>query len=151
MWKKDGLMPQSLSKILVHLVFSTKNRTRLITPAIHDELCAYMVGILRDLQCPSILTNCVEDHCHSIFLLSKNVALAKVVEDVKKGSSKWLRTKGREFADFHWQSGYGGFSVSQSCVDDVKAYIANQEERHRQMTFQDEFRAFLTKYEVEYD
>ncbi len=144
-------MPQSLSKMIIHLVFSTKNRARLITPTVHGELCAYMVGIFRDLQCPSILTNCVEDHCHSLFVLSKNVALAKVVEEVKKGSSKWIKLQGRDLYDFHWQNGYGAFSVSPSCLADVEAYVAGQEEHHKRMTFQEEFRAFLRKHGIEYD
>jgi REP element-mobilizing transposase RayT len=144
-------MGQSLAKIVVHLIFSTKDRLPALTPAVRGELNAYMVGILRELESPALLVNSVADHAHILFVLSKNVALAKAVEEVKKGSSKWLKTKGAEFADFHWQNGYGGFSVSESSVAAVKRYIADQEEHHRRKTFQDEFRAFLQRYGVEYD
>jgi REP element-mobilizing transposase RayT len=144
-------MGQSLAKIVVHLIFSTKERLPALTPAVRGELNAYMVGILRELESPAILANSVADHAHILFVLSKNVALAKAVEEVKKGSSKWLKTKGAEFADFHWQNGYGGFSVSESNVAAVRRYIADQEEHHRRKTFQDEFRAFLQRYGVEYD
>jgi len=144
-------MGQSLAKIVVHLIFSTKDPLPVLTPAVRGELNAYMVGILRELDSPAILANSVADHTHSLFVLSKNVALAKAVEEVKKGASKWLKTKGAEFAGFHWQNGYGGFSVSESSVGAVKRYIADQEEHHRHKTFQDEFRAFLQRYGVEFD
>jgi REP element-mobilizing transposase RayT len=144
-------MGQSLAKIVVHLIFSTKDRVPVLTPAARGELNAYMVGILRELDSSALLVNSVADHAHILFVLSKNVALAKAVEEVKKGSSKWLKTKGAEFADFHWQNGYGGFSVSESNVAAVKRYIADQEEHHRHKTFQEEFRAFLQRYGVEYD
>ena len=144
-------MGQSLAKIVVHLIFSTKDRLPVLGPPIHDELNAYLVGILRELDSPALLVNSVADHVHILFVLSKNVALAKAVEEVKKGSSKWLKTKGAEFAGFHWQNGYGGFSVSESSVDAVKRYIADQEEHHRRKTFQEEFRAFLQRYGVAFD
>jgi REP element-mobilizing transposase RayT len=144
-------MGQSLAKIVVHLIFSTKDRLPVLTPAARDELHAYMVGILRELESPALLINSVADHAHILFVLSKNVALARAVEEVKKSSSKWLKTKGAEFSGFHWQNGYGGFSVSESNVDAVKRYIADQEEHHRHKTFQEEFRAFLQRYGVEFD
>ena len=93
----------------------------------------------------------VEDHVHILFSLSKNYPLMKIVEEVKKGSSKWIKTKGPAFHKFQWQNGYGGFSVSQSGVDAVKRYIAGQEEHHRSVTFQEEFGKFLRKYQIEYD
>jgi REP element-mobilizing transposase RayT len=144
-------MGQSLAKIVVHLIFSTKDRLPVLTLAVRGELHVYMVGILRELESPALLVNSVTDHAHILFVLSKNVALAKAVEEVKKGSSKWLKARGAEFGGFHWQSGYGGFSVSESSVEAVKRYIADQEEHHRRKTFQEEFRAFLQRYGVEYD
>ena len=91
------------------------------------------------------------DHVHILFCLSKNLALAKVIEEVKKGSSKWMKTQGPKFQDFHWQAGYGAFSVSQSHVEEVRRYIELQDEHHRTRSFKDEFLAFLNRYEIEYD
>ena len=144
-------MGQSLAKLVVHLIFSTKNRAPLLLREVCDDLHAYLVGILRENGSPAILIGSAPDHVHILFVLSKTVPLAKAVEEVKKSSSKWLKTKGPEFAEFSWQSGYGGFSVSQSSIDSVKRYIAGQAEHHRRTTFQEEFRAFLERYAVEYD
>jgi len=144
-------MGQSLAKLVVHLIFSTKDRLPVLTPAIREELNAYMVGVLRELDSPALLVNSVADHVHILVMLSKNVALAKAVEEVKKSSSKWVKTQGAGFGDFHWQNGYGGFSVGQSSIDAVKQYIANQEDHHRRRTFQEEFLAFLQRHRVEYD
>ena len=144
-------MGQSLAKLVVHLIFSTKNRAPLISPEVRIDLHAYLVGILRENGSPAILIGSAPEHVHILFVLSKTVPLAKAVEEVKKSSSKWLKTRGAEFADFSWQNGYGGFSVSQSSIDSVKRYIAGQEERHRRTTFQEEFRAFLERHGVVYD
>src|SRR4249920_3416 len=144
-------MPQSLSKILVHLIYSTKNRERILSDAIREELHRYSAGILKKWESPAILINSVEDHIHILFSLSKNHALCDIVEQVKKGSSKWLKTKGTTYRDFFWQNGYGAFSVSQSSVKSVMKYIEKQKEHHRRKSFQEEFREFLKRYEVEYD
>jgi putative transposase len=144
-------MSQSLAKNLLHLIFSTKHRLPLLTADIRPEMNAYLAGILRSWESPAIIVDSVEDHAHLQFALSKNFALKKVVEEVKKGSSKWIKTKGPSFADFHWQAGYGVFSVSQSNVPAVRGYIVNQEEHHRKMTFQDEFRRLLHRHGIEYD
>ncbi|MDQ3472613.1 MAG: IS200/IS605 family transposase [Acidobacteriota bacterium] len=144
-------MPQSLSAVLIHLVFSTKNREPLITPAIELELHPYMAGIFRNLKSPSLAIDGTADHLHILFSLSRTRALADVVEQVKTGSSKWIKTKGREFRNFHWQKGYGGFSIGQSGVQLLKQYIAGQKEHHKKTSFQNEFRQFLRSYEIEYD
>jgi len=144
-------MPQSLAKLLVHIIFSTKLRQPLIHPEVAPDLNAYLGGILSDLGCRPIVINSVVDHTHILCCLSRNHAVAKVVEDVKKGSSKWLKTKGPAMRDFYWQAGYGAFSVSESNAEAVRQYIAKQEEHHRKVTFQDEFRAFLRRHGVEYD
>lgn len=150
--EKKGLrMPQSLAKLLVHLIFSTKNRAALIQKPVRPELYKYMNGILDGWDSPAIIIGSVEDHIHLLFCLSKNHALSKVVEHVKKGSSKWIKTQGARYATFQWQAGYGAFSVSQSNAPRVKTYIENQEEHHRRRTFQDEFRAFLRRHQVEFD
>ncbi len=125
-------MAQSLSKMLVHLIFSTKGRERLIGDDIRDELHRYSATVLKELDSPAILINSVEDHIHILFSLSKNHSISKIVEETKKATSKWIKGKGSHYSGFYWQNGYGAFSVSQSGVPDVQKYIANQKEHHRQ-------------------
>jgi putative transposase len=144
-------MSQSLSRVLVHLVFSTKHRVAVLSPAIQPELHAYLSGVLNAVECPAIQTGGTVDHVHMLFGLSRTCTIADLVETVKTSSSKWLKTKGPEFAGFHWQGGYGAFSVSQSAADRVAGYICNQARHHRQMSFQDEFRGLLERHRVEYD
>ena len=142
-------MPQSLSKILVHLVFSTKNRETTIAETVRPHLHAYMVGILENLKCPSIQTGGTADHVHILLLLGRTAILSKIVEEVKVGSSKWMKTQG--VPHFAWQSGYGAFSIGESQVETVVQYIQNQEEHHRAISFQEEYWRFLEKYRVTYD
>ena len=144
-------MPQSLSSILIHLIFSTKNREPVLTPEIDVELYPYMASIFKAMESPALIINGTSDHLHTLFSLSRVVTIADLVEEVKTESSKWIKTKGRTFRTFHWQSGYGAFSIGQSQVRSVKRYIGRQKEHHRRMTFQDEYRKFLKAYEVEYD
>jgi REP element-mobilizing transposase RayT len=144
-------MPQSLSRVLVHLVFSTKNREPTLVPAIRQELHPYLAGTLDHIDCPSLQVGGVEDHVHLLFGLSRTRTIASVVETVKTSSSKWLKTKDARLSAFHWQSGYGAFSVSQSEADKVVAYIRNQPRHHQKMTFQDEYRRFMELHRVEFD
>lgn len=144
-------MPQSLSRVLVHLVFSTKNRAPFLTKDVQEETHAYLSGILNNIDCPSIRVGGVEDHVHLFFSLSRKRSIADVVETVKTSSSKWIKNQDGQFGDFHWQAGYGAFSVCQSEADRVVAYILNQAEHHRKRTFQEEFRRMLELYEVEFD
>ncbi len=144
-------MPQSLAKNLIHLVFSTKERRPLLEDTVRQELHNYAGGILKDLDSPAIIMNSVPDHVHILFNLHRTKALADVVMETKRGTSKWIKTKGNQFTLFQWQNGYGAFSISQSAVDDVLAYIRNQAEHHRKVSFQDEFRTFLKRYEIEFD
>jgi putative transposase len=144
-------MGQSLNKIYVHLVFSTKHRNPLITDLIREELFSYLGGICKNLECNPIQVGGHYDHIHILCLLSKKIPLMKLIEEVKSHSSKWIKTKGSEFGDFYWQNGYGAFSVNPTELEIVKNYIINQEEHHKKKTFQEEFGAFLKKYNVEYD
>lgn len=144
-------MPQSLSRILVHLIFSTKNRDPVLTPEIRAELHPYLAVVLREDGCPALQVGGVEDHVHALFGLSRTRTVAQVVETVKTSSSKWLKTKGTAFASFHWQTGYGAFSVSQSNAGAVVRYIQNQAEHHQKVTFQEEYRRFLKRYQIAYD
>jgi len=143
-------MPQSLSKVLVHLIFSTKHREPLIGPEIRPRLHAYMVGILDKLKSPSLQTGGVADHVHTLFILGRTISQADLVEEVKKSSSKWMKAEGR-VPGFTWQAGYGAFSIGESQADTVIRYIQNQEKHHRKVTFQEEFRKFLERYKVAYD
>ena len=145
-------MPQSLAKILVHAVFSTKERRRFLRDAIlRDELHRYLGGTVGNLGCQPMIVGGVEDHVHMLFALSRTSAVAEVLKEVKRSSSIWIKTKSPDFDDFAWQNGYGIFSIGFSQIETVRAYIQNQEEHHRNVTFQDEFRAFLKRYEIEFD
>ena len=144
-------MPQSLSSILIHLIFSTKNREPFITPAIEVELHPYMATIFRELKSPSLAIDGVSDHVHVLFSLARVIKVADLLQEVKTETSKWIKTKGSEFRNFHWQSGYGAFSIGQSQVEEVKQYIHGQKEHHRRVTFQEEYRKFLKAYGIEYD
>jgi REP element-mobilizing transposase RayT len=148
---RDTTMPQSLSRILIHLVFSTKHRVRILDSKIRSELHPYLAAVLTNNDCPSLRVGGVEDHVHLFFGLSRTLTVAQVVETIKTSSSKWIKTKGSEFSQFHWQGGYGAFSVSESVAKEVIHYIMNQEEHHRRRTFQEEFREFLKRHNVAYD
>lgn len=145
-------MPQSLSRIVIHLVFSTKNRVGYLTdPATREEMNAYIAATLRQHESPAIIVGSAADHAHVLCILSKNVAACKLVEEVKKTSSKWLKSKSPRLAEFQWQAGYGVFSVGEGEVATVRRYIANQEEHHRTATFQDELRRLFREHQVEFD
>ena len=143
-------MGQSLSQMYIHLVFGTKFRYPYISSAVEKELHAYIAGALKKYESPAIKINSVPDHIHILFRLSKNYALAKVVEEIKKESSKWMKAEGIE--GFTRQIGYGAFSVSSSKVNVVKNYIIRQKEHHHVATFKEEIETFIKEYEViDYD
>ena len=144
-------MGQSLVKNYIHIVFSTKYRQPLIDSSIETELHAYLGGICNEMECHTLKVGGYTDHIHILCMLSKKIALVKLLEEVKKSSSKWIKTKGLQYRNFYWQDGYGAFSVSPNQVDNVKNYIANQHEHHRRKSYQEEYRAFLKKYDVDYD
>lgn len=144
-------MPQSLSSILIHLIFSTKNREPFISTAIEQELHPYMAKIFRELKSPSLTIGGTDDHVHILFSLGRTIEVADLIQEVKTESSKWIKTKGQEFEDFHWQRGYGAFSIGQSQVATLKRYIAGQRIHHQRITFQEEYRKFLKSYGIDYD
>ena len=145
-------MPQSLAKVAFHIIFSTKHRRPwLKDEAIRKELYAYMATILKSLESPVIIINGVDDHVHILCLLSRNHAIKRIVEEVKTEPSKWIKKKGSQYGDFYWQAGYGVFSVSELKIDEVKTYIKNQEEHHRRMTFQEEFRRICARHGTDID
>ena len=145
-------MAQSLAKILLHLVFSTKERRPFLKdPALREELHRYLGGILTNLECQPLIIGGVEDHVHLLFAHSRTATVADVVKELKRSSTVWLKTKSPGLSEFAWQSGYGVFSIGQSQVEDVRAYIAGQEEHHRKISFQEEFRRLLQRYEIAFD
>ncbi len=144
-------MPQSLSLMIVHVIFSTKDRMPCLGPVIRPELYAYLAEVSRNLDCYCYRVGGVADHVHLAIGLSRTMAIATLVKELKTSSSAWLKTKGSELRTFSWQRGYGAFSVAPRDVENVVAYINAQEEHHRTRTFQEEYRAFLTKYGIAYD
>jgi putative transposase len=144
-------MGQSLVQNYIHIVFSTKYRQPLIHPPVETELHAYLGGVCNELDCPVLKVGGYVDHIHILCMLSKKIALIKLMEEIKSHSSKWIKKQGVTYDNFYWQDGYGAFSVNPYDVDIVVAYIANQHEHHRTKTFQDEYRAMLHKYGVDYD
>ena len=145
-------MSQSLANILVHPIFSTKDRHLFLRDlALREELYRYLGGILTNLACPPIVVGGVEDHVHLLSGLSRTCEPAAMVKELKRGSSIWLKSKSPEMQDFAWQSGYGIFSIGFSQIEGARSYIAGQEEHHRKVSFQDEFRQFLHSYEIKFD
>ena len=145
-------MPQSLSAVYIHLVFSTKERRPFLRDkTVRDSLHAYMGGVSKTLECPPLIVGGVEDHVHLLCRFGRTITQAEWVKELKRVSNGWLKAQGRDYADFEWQGGCADFSVSQSNLEQVKQYIASQEEHHRKVTFQDELRTLLHKHEIEFD
>ena len=144
-------MPQSLSFLLIHIVFSTKDRAPLLTPEVRPDLHAYLATVTRNAGCECYRVGGVADHVHLAIRLSRTVTVAHLVEELKTSSSKWLKAQSPALAHFAWQNGYGVFSVGPSDLEALRKYIDTQEEHHRTHTFQEEYRAFLKRYGVEFD
>jgi REP element-mobilizing transposase RayT len=144
-------MAQSLSKLYVHIIFHIKNTNCQIRKQDKAELFAYIGAIIKDNESIPILINGIEDHVHILCVLSKNISLAKLIEEIKKHSSRWIKTKDRHYNEFSWQGGYSGFSVSPSLHDKTKNYIEKQEEHHHKMSFKEEYVLFLKEYGIEYN
>lgn len=144
-------MPQSLAQILVHLVFSTKNREPRLDDEVRDDLHAYIGGIVENQKGILLKSGSVSDHIHLLIAHPRTTAPSELVQDIKTGSSKWLKTKGARYANFQWQAGYGIFSISPSHRSVLEQYIANQVEHHRKVTFQEEYRRLLNRYDMVFD
>jgi REP element-mobilizing transposase RayT len=145
-------MPQSLSAVYLHLIFSTKNRRRFFQN--RDQraaLHAYLGGLSKTLGCPPIITGGVEDHVHQLAELGRSIRQADWVKELKRVSNSWLKDQSKDFALFQWQGGYATFSVSYTDVEAVKEYIRTQEEHHRTVSYQDELRALLRRHEIKWD
>src|SRR5260221_13744599 len=145
-------MGQSLSQIYLHLVFSTKDRRPFLKDkSVRDKMHKYLTGICKKQNSPWLAVGGVEDHVHIACRLGKNIGVSTLIKELKQGSSVWVKTQFGGLSSFHWQSGYGAFSVSPSHVPALIAYIENQEAHHRHESFQVEFRRLLKKYNIEYD
>ena len=144
-------MPQSLSKVYVFITFTTKGRKHIIDASIEGRLHEYLGGICKNLECFQVQVGGFTNHIHVLCTLSKKISQMKLMEELKKQSSKWIKTLGSQYSNFYWQEGYGIFSVNPTEIDTVARYIQNQKEHHRKRTFEEEFRAFLKKYNVDYD
>jgi putative transposase len=149
---EGSIMPQSLAQIYLHIVFSTKERWPFHHEmSIREETHKYLGGTCNNLDCPVLRVGGVADHVHILCRLGRTISVADLVRELKRESSIWLKTKTTPLADFHWQNGYGAFSVSPAHVEPLCDYIATQEEHHRVESFQEEFRRLLTKYGLEWD
>ena len=144
-------MAQSLSQVYVHITFSTKDRLPLIDDEIKYRLMEYLGGVCRRLDCTPLQVGGTKDHVHILCMLSKIITQVKLLEEVKKSSSKWIKTIAAKYRNFYWQNVYGIFSVNPSEIDIVIKYIKNQEEHHKTRTYKEEYLAFLKKYKIEYN
>ena len=145
-------MSQSLSIVLVHVVFSTKDRAPFLRdPDIRNQMHAELGGTSKSLNCPTLIVGGVEDHIHLLARESRTITLSEWVKELKRVTSIWIKEKSPHFEAFAWQAGYGAFSVSQSQSGKVIKYIQEQETHHRKQDFKTEFREFLERHEIEYD
>lgn len=145
-------MGQSLTRIYVHIVFSTKQRRPFLRDkSFREHTHRYLAGIHNNLDCPALIVGGTEDHVHSLCRLGKTIAISALLRELKRDSSKWIKQQSEGSSEFQWQVGYGAFSISPGHIDGLTTYIANQEEHHRRETFQDEFRRLCAKYGVEMD
>jgi len=144
-------VPQSLAKVYLHAVFSTKNREPLFADLWRDELFQVLGGSANNLGCQSLIVGGMADHVHLLFQLSRTMTVAEAVGKIKSTSSLWINQTRALPTPFHWQAGYAAFSVSQSNVDAVREYIRRQPEHHAKQSFQDELRAWLRQYQIDWD
>jgi putative transposase len=144
-------MSQSFSKFYSHIIFHTKNNVKFIRENLEDELYSYMGGILKNHKSIPFQIGGTSDHVHILCTLPKTMTLANLSEEVKKSSSKWIKTKGEHYRNFYWQEGYGGFSVGWSQIESVKEYIINQKRHHLKIDFREEYKALLRENGIEFD
>jgi len=141
----------SYTSSLFHCIFSTKERRCFITPELQLRLWPYLGGIARENQIKPLAVGGVDDHVHLLLSLPSTITIAKAMQLIKGGSSKWIHDEFAEYQQFTWQEGYGAFSIGISQIDSTKQYIANQQEHHRTRTFQEEFLVILKKHDMQYD
>jgi REP element-mobilizing transposase RayT len=144
-------MPQSLSKVIIHIIFSTKDREPWLDRDVRPRMHGYLATICRELKAEVFLVGGVSDHVHLVTTLPRTLSPAELVEAVKKTSSKWIKALDPKYRGFYWQRGYGAFSVSPSQLRDVLKYVKTQEDHHRTRGFQEEYREFLGKHGMQFD
>jgi REP element-mobilizing transposase RayT len=144
-------MPQSLSLVYVHIIFSTKNRQRSIDEPIENRLFNYLGGTCKGLECYPIEIGGHFDHVHILCSLSRKISQMDLLREVKHESSLWIKSVSDRYSQFYWQDGYGIFSVSKSSLESVRAYIRDQKEHHRRISFKEEFVELLEENGVDYD
>jgi len=144
-------MAQSLTRLLAHIVFGTKDRTPYLDDKINQELYLYIAKILQIHNCQSLRIGGTEDHVHILCVMAKNLSIGKIVEEIKTSSSKWIKTKSPKYQEFYWQPGYGAFSVSSSHRDIACNYIRQQKQHHQKITFMEEFYSLLKKHQIAID
>ena len=144
-------MGQSLSKVYVHITFSTKRQYPFIDESIENSLFEYLGGVCKGLKCNPIQIGGYRDHVHILCSLSKHITQIKLLEEIKKSSSKWIKEKGVIYSDFYWQDGYAIFSVNPTQLNLVSEYIKTQKVHHSKKSFKDELISFLKKYDIEFD
>jgi putative transposase len=144
-------MPQSLSKVIIRIIFSSKDRVAWLVRDVRSRMHAYVATVCRDLNAEAVRVGGVADHLHIVTTLSRTLSQAAMVETVKKTSSKWIKGLDTKYRQFYWQRGFGAFSVSPSQLNAVLEYVESQEEHHRTRSFQEEYRDFLRKYGVQFD
>ena len=144
-------MPQSLANVLMHIIFSTKDRTPVLGPSVRPALSAYLATVVRHTGCACLRAGGEADHVHLAVRLARTVTIAKLMEELKTSSSMWLKGQSPDLAGFAWQRGYGAFSVGPKDLGTLLSYIDNQTEHHRRQTFQEEYRALLTQHGVPFD
>jgi putative transposase len=143
-------MSQSLSKLYVHIIFHIKNSAVKIREDESQSLYTFIGKILKENDSIPIVINGVDDHLHILCVMSKNIALSKLIEELKRNSSRWIKGLDNYYQSFYWQGGYAGFSVSPALHDKTKFYIENQKEHHKKMTFKEEYLMFLKEYDIDY-
>jgi REP element-mobilizing transposase RayT len=144
-------MTQSLSNVILHIVFSTKDRASFIKPTIENDLYRYIGGICKNLQCPLININGYEDHIHMLVSLSRSIPISDLISKIKSNSSRWIKLQGIAYKDFAWQRGFGVFSVSETMLQTANRYLDHQKEHHKKLTFKEELVAMLKRARIPYD
>ena len=144
-------MSRTFTHLFTHIVFSTKNRARLIVPDLKPELHAYLGGLTREIKGTAVAINGMEDHVHLLVSLPPTISVSDALGFIKTNSSKWVHQKWPRRSSFAWQLGYGAFGVSKSNIPEVEDYIRRQEKHHRKLTYKEEFLAFLRKHGIDYD
>lgn len=144
-------MANTYTQLYIQIVFAVKGRENLISKQHKEELQKYMTGIVQQRKCKLLAIHCMPDHCHVLIGLRPDIAFSDLVRDMKASSSKFIKEKKWLKGAFQWQEGFGAFSYSQSQLPDVINYVLNQEEHHKELSFKEEYQAFLQKFQVDYD